>query len=950
MKILFNVFFWTSNLGLLSIAYMGLLPFLGFLFVSDFFTGELPFDFLLPFVGLLGMPPISVWSGFALISRKLKKSDLLDENIDKKIEKKIDKKIDSPVVADSKPNFSLVHFFYGIEAPLIWLCFLRLFWLRELTPATGFMIVTAVVCVISFIYELVSPQSASSPKLVWFQMATHSLMLLIGLYVGILCLFYALPAIWVTAMGLQSIIIIMLFPIYIGLVALMTMPFGLAIVYIQAWRTKMQRFTATHGSNRAWLTTSTVLIGWVLLFSILQTQPQIEAFALLNRPTNEANRQELLQKSDKIRAGLLNAYLWRYRYPSNTENSNLIGDMYRNIFHTSLSSFSGLQQAYNFVTAPFLYIGGESDSGQAAYAYAKFFDVPILRAEKRAIQTAMQATSNRNEAKAGLLTVNQKKVLLLKQEASVKEKGDWADIEIHEVYTNRTFERQEIFYYFSLPESAVFTGLWLGGTDNRADSFPFSVSPRGAAQTVYKNEVINRVDPALLEQVGPRNYRLRVFPIEPKRLVSNRMQLWSQKSPEQMPQAMHLWMTYKVMQQPSGWALPQLSERRNIFWDRQTERIYNGKSIQDSMTDNQWFPATLPAQHDFSPKVHQVVLSSGSNSKEIIATPFPSQALKSLQGKKFAVIVDSSYSMKSHLKELSGSLKWLQAEVAKDNDIDIYLATSEGETPKRVDNLSDFNLDRITFFGLLRPQEILQQFAQLSKDKLYEAAIVLTDEGSYEITDETKSTQSISAPLWMVHLGNFPVAYDDSTLAAIQERNGGAVESIQDAIARITAIANQPASTVSVTDGYVWSEMKATQSQISEADREFQPFAARQLVLSLSRKLDKRLDKNSLPQLDAIHAIAKQSQIVTPYSSMIVLVNERQKQSLKDAEQNSDRFKRTVEDNQLPQPSNNSFVSGVPEPAEWLLIAIAIASLLGIAIVRYYPSFCKTKGFFLKIN
>jgi hypothetical protein len=102
--------------------------------------------------------------------------------------------------------------------------------------------------------------------------------------------------------------------------------------------------------------------------------------------------------------------------------------------------------------------------------------------------------------------------------------------------------------------------------------------------------------------------------------------------------------------------------------------------------------------------------------------------------------------------------------------------------------------------------------------------------------------------------------------------------------------------------------------------------------------------------LDTIHEIAKQSQIVTPYSSMIVLVNERQKQSLKDAEQNSDHFKRTIEDNQLPQPSNNSFVSGVPEPAEWLLIAIAIASLLGIAIVRYYPSFCKTKGFFLKIN
>lgn len=910
MKILFSAFFWTSNLGLLAIAYMGILPFLGFVFIPDFFSGELPFDFFLPFVGLLGMPPASIWSAVALRPHKLKKAYFLDENATENS--------NLPAITNPKSNFSLMRFFYGVEAPLIWLCFLRLFWLRELTPATGFMFVTAVVCVISFTYELIKPDSSYAPKLAWFQMATHSLMLLIGLYVGMLCLFYALPAIWVAGAAFPFMLIV--FPIYMGLVALITMPFGLAIAYIEAWRAKMRSFAAIYGSKQARLTTATVVIGWICLFTTLQTQPQIEAFALLNRPASDANRQELLQKSDKIRAGLLNAYLWRYRYPSNTENSNLIGDMYASIFHASAQSMSLWQNAYNFVTAPFLYIGSAKDSEEAAYAYAKFFDVPILRAEKHAIQTAMQATSDRDEAKAGLLTVNQKKVLLVKQEVSVKEKGDWADVEIHEVYANRTFEQQEVFYYFSLPESAVFTGLWLGETENRATSYPFSVSPRGAAQKVYNNEVRKRVDPALLEQVGPRNYRLRVFPIAARSSTDRTLR---------SPQSMHLWMTYKVMQQPDGWALPQLSERRNIFWDNQTKRVYNGKSIQTAIADDQWFPATLPAQQNFSPKTHQFFLSSGSNSQEIIATPFQNRVLKPLQGKKFAVIVDSSYSMKSHIKELFSSLQWLQTQVSKENDIDIYLSTSEGGTPKRVDNPNDFNLDRITFFGLLSPQEILQQFTQLSNGKNYDAAIAITDDGSYEVTDETKTTQSISAPLWMVHLGNFPVAYDDSTLAAIQKRNGGVAASVQDALARIMAIANQPTSTVSVTDGYVWSEANA-QSQLSEADREFQPLAARQLVLSLSR----RLDKNSLPQLDAIHAIAKQSKIVTPYSSMIVLVNERQKQALKAAEQNSDRFNRTVEDNQLPQPSNNSFVSGVPEPAEWLLIAIAIASLLGMAIVQ----------------
>ncbi|HEY9300927.1 MAG TPA: PEP-CTERM sorting domain-containing protein, partial [Phormidium sp.] len=76
---------------------------------------------------------------------------------------------------------------------------------------------------------------------------------------------------------------------------------------------------------------------------------------------------------------------------------------------------------------------------------------------------------------------------------------------------------------------------------------------------------------------------------------------------------------------------------------------------------------------------------------------------------------------------------------------------------------------------------------------------------------------------------------------------------------------------------------------------------------------------------------AKQYGIVTPYSSMIVLVNDRQREDLKRAEKQSDRFNRAIEDQQLPQPTNlNAPVSAVPEPAEWLLLlvgAIALASV-----------------------
>ena len=86
-----------------------------------------------------------------------------------------------------------------------------------------------------------------------------------------------------------------------------------------------------------------------------------------------------------------------------------------------------------------------------------------------------------------------------------------------------------------------------------------------------------------------------------------------------------------------------------------------------------------------------------------------------------------------------------------------------------------------------------------------------------------------------------------------------------------------------------------------------------------------------LKQLDAIHKIAKDNSIVTPYSSMIVLVNDVQKRELKEAEQKSDRFEREVEDQQLPTPQSQlpSPITAVPEPNEFLLILIGLI-LLGL--------------------
>ncbi|WP_019501921.1 TIGR02921 family PEP-CTERM protein [Pseudanabaena sp. PCC 6802] len=902
---LFKIFFWVSNICFLLIAYLGVLPFIGASFWADLLSGNLPFDLLLPFIGLVGAPTVST------ISRGV--SGLKNRN---------------------EGSFSLAKLYFGVEAPIVLLCLLRLFWLHELTPATTFILLSVLVCVASFTYELSQPTDRTNngnKLLAWMQMAAHSLMLLLGSYLLVICLFYALPALYLGGIGLiWSVFFPPLLPAAIALIAILIMPLGLAIAYVQAWR----RFHHTFAESRGKLIARAVTLGtigaWLGLLAVVQMQPQDRVFAMLSQPTGDVSkRQELLQKSNFIREGLLNAYLARYRYPIINEENSIIGEFYTFLrFPTEFVNW--LQSAHNFVISPFVYNGTVKDSAEAEALYAQFFDRPILRAEQKAIQLAVNATFDRASAKAGLLSVNQKKVLLTKQEVSVKEHGDWADVELHEVYINKTSQQQEIFYAFSLPESAVLTGVWLGDRDRKSASFPFTVSTRGAAQKVYNTEVQRRVDPALLEQVGPQSYRLRVFPILPN---FNRDATGKQSE-------MHMWMTYKVMGQvgspANGWPLPQLAERRNVFWDKNTKRTFNGQAIA---SEDKWFEPLLPASSQIAPQQRQAILPNGDR---VAVKPLRAQDYRLPKGKRFAIVLDGSRSMASYQEEIRKNFKWLEAKVEKDNDFDVFISATYGAKPQRIDNLQDLKLPEGMFYGLLRPQEILQQFSKLQGNTTYDAAIVLTDQGNYELTDEKASVSKITAPLWMVHLGGLPAAYDDATLDAISKSGGGVASSVAGVLERTATQAALGSSVQNVADGYAWSwessphasalDIKSDNSDRNTSKDNFLPLAARQVV----RYISQDADLTQVSELDRIHALAKRYNIVTPYSSMIVLVNDEQREALKKAENESDRFKRTVEDNQLPQPSSatgipTANVSGVPEPDQWLLIGIVVLALVAIA-------------------
>ncbi|KJH71290.1 TIGR02921 family PEP-CTERM protein [Aliterella atlantica] len=879
---LFGLFFWLFNLTLLLIAYVGLLPFIGTGLIADALKGELPFDFLLFLIGLVGVP-----TTVTIIS------------------------LNNSATSD-KRSIPLTKLFYGVEVPMLAVCMLRFFWLRELTPSSILILTTGFICVGAYLHQLI--YNKPTGKGAWIQLVCHSLMLAIALYVGLLALFYVLPISAAILYGISHTPIettfmvlfyaIVLFPVPVILTAIATGPFGITSVYFQAWRQNLHDFGWRYGKNKAWGVTISVLLVWLFLLVVAQKQPQTEVFELLQKPNKTASDRALLvQQSEKIRQGLLNAYLAPYRYQDYGQENTNIRDLYRTVFHWEESAAQTLQDTYNILASPFLYNGRRTDRDTAAKLYAEFFDTPILRGEQKAIQKAVQSTFNRTEAKAGLLDVDEKKVWLAEQQIKVEPQGDWANVEVYEIYKNQTFEDQEIFYSFSLPQSAVITGVWLGNDSNRSNRFPFIVSTRGAAQQVYNAQVQRRVDPALLEQIGPNNYRLRAFPI-----------------PAGEGRELHLWMTYQTLQTKDGIALPQLSEKRNIYWTKDTKRLSNGKAIKS--TQDSWFPIAIAA-NPIQPLQHQTNL----NGYQITAKPLTSQDYHLPQNKHIAVVLDTSYSMAAHRKEANETFKQLKA-LSASNDFDLYQTSAPGIAATKVDDITKFDVEKVTFYGTMQPLYMLQQFEKLRGNTAYDAILLISDRGSYELGDDKAKPVALSAPLWIVHLGGVQSAYDDAIFETIQASGGGVATKVENALARFTTQSELKPAVISVDDGYAWFSQKTDVP--ADPKDEFNPFAARQLVNYLSQ--DRDLQK--IANLDGIHKVAKAAQIVTPYSSMIVLVNDQQKKDLKAAEQKKDRFKREIEDKQpAPQMGNPLDVSAVPEPAEWMLILV-VAIALGLIVKR----------------
>lgn len=916
-QIAYHSIFWGWNALFLLVVYLGILPFVGVPLLVALVAGDIPFPFVVPLAGMMLVPPAC--TGFGLMRLR-------------------------------KQPTALMRLFYGVEAPVMALCILRLFILRELTPASTLVIVASAIALTTVAIELVFGYAAYNRGLAWFQMAAHTVVLIMGCYVGAILLFYTTPITfqffarlvqldWLVALvdsirwgwgqlgsitlvdlfglimtGIAQSLIIFWMMVLVGFstTLFVIMPYALVVTFVGSWRRIRHAFGQQYGTRSAGLVTAGVAMVCGLLVWSTSPQPQTQAFALLAAaPDSTAARQELIQRSPQIRQGLVNAYLMPYRYLSPWQQANNLATWYPRVLPITNTQARQVQTWHNTLLSPFLYRGEPEDGPKAARLYGDFFDTPIQKAEADAIQHALQSTVNRDSVEASLLNIRDRVVALARQEVTVQPQGDWAEVTLYERYENLTRDDQEIIYQFSLPESAVITGLWLGESD-LPERYRFVVSPRGAAQQVYQQEIeraqsLRAEDPALLEQVGPRQYRLRVFPI-PRRVA------WGQ------PGITHLWMTYQVLQTDGAWPLPQLTEKRNVYWTPETERYRLGHSLTQRL--DAWYETAILAQQPAAPAPHQVT----TRHYQVTATPTTPATQSELEGQRLAIIIDTTRSMEAQREALDQALADSQA-LTRRNSVDWYVTSAAGMAPQRLTPEARPAVAEMAFYGNLSLPEQLQQFEALRQGTRYDAVLLLTDSGNYELENDDDAIPPFPGSLWLVHLGErVPTAYPDRVQQRLDDSYGGIATRLEEVANRI---ATEQQIDGTLVDGYRWQVTPGASTGAIPPVREmtaddapgFLPLATRQAIRWFSRTRD----MTDVDELDAVHAIAQQREIVTPYSSMLVLVNERQRAALEAAENSGDRFARELEtgEDTLTQPGNPLNAVRVPESGSTLGLLLA---------------------------
>jgi len=803
----------------------------------------------------------------------------------------------------------LMKLFFLIELPVVLACLLPMSLMTQVTPFMGLVSLGALgVPVVLYFYG----SEAEVPEK-WLRviLGGQQMVLMLAGYLGLLLLY------WVPVVvgGLARTFLGDLFstlttypsgygptmePVLGGLLSgavgililvlisgILLVPYLLIVVLWRAWNKTRQQLAqtlaeeqvmgtigiwaaviVTIGVAAAYQPTSARLVDALRKINTLTTFDAQEEAAAQVRP-NEAKLKRIISDMQYARR----KYLF-------TKDDKSLQVAYEDVFNLGSVSAIKIQEAFLTVAYPFVYQGERNDYSQLAANFQYVFGHGINEVKPVTPQ----------EAKNVLLTYRK---VTVKPEAP----GAVATIAIEEEYDNQTNQQQEVIYEFSLPSGTVVTGLKLG-----ADlEFPGVIAPKGAAQRTYEQQLAVRRDPALLEETGPGLYRLRVFPI-PAKGDFNTLKGKRQK----------VEFTYATTATPDGYALPVIGKKTNVFTNTSTQWLLStGERLKE---DDRWVrggPGVVfdPCQNSWVQSITSDNLTASiksvaeSDGLKKLACGEVKEAMQSINGAKIGIFYDVSTGNKDDQtwKELTKVLNEDKGFVSR-NTVEVYKYNEMLSAPIRLTG-EGINDVKLNYFGRSDVWKAL-----ISLENRYGMVLLITNSsapwanGGYAFAPDTQ--------VFVVHTGPIP-AYSMPITSKIVQSRGNVVATVAEAM-REYALGQE---LVRGSDGAVQvvsPYFGATFSGVDLGSQVPQPVKADSAGLQAvvngalgravvaARVTDVSGD---ITILDQLNGFADAAQMVTPYSSLLALVNELQELQLEQWKQAYNRYQdQAIRENLITPP------------------------------------------------
>lgn len=677
-------------------------------------------------------------------------------------------------------------------------------------------------------------------------------------------------------------------------------PFLLLKYFYQSFRGSLFSLEKAKGQKFAYVLTSSLVFVFLLIFFVFnfKSTPDDHLLKLekisenLTFEEKQSLAKEALADKEIVKKEIEGLNLAKQTYFF-SKGDEFVKELYEDNLDLGLTINSSLNETFLSLAYPFVYNGTLDPFGNARENYFYL--------------TGIRLAHNGEEERPSIGR-NEKNVSLVSRVTKVKTdyEGLLAEVSVTDEFINKTDRgSEEVIYEFYLPEGSVIEKLSLGPNLE----FPGIIAPRGAANKVYDREVQKAKDPAVLEELSPGKYRLRIFPIP--RSKGNASNSGGKQKVS---------FTYTTPLLSKGYSLPVYFLKDNLSDDQARNETYvdekpisiplNSKYVkkdnferdlcqlngnQKLRSQSEYFSAEIVPYQNIGGLSEKITCSK---EKGISFKETPSQL-------KVAILYDVSLSNKedSFLNNLKETLK-TNPNLFKENDFDLYFFNDSLSRKKTLKGA--WTEEDPIYFSQSYPVSALEKLSEP-----YDLIILATSSKEFA-EGEDKIELKIQTPIYFISDENLNFPTLPKNLSYVFYKNRGTfLSDFESALNRFVLAQKQsfPEKNLFTFFGPNWAikllgeenvifnTEKLTYLGEKEGDT-LSYLTSRSHFLKLMGSSPENLsfgnlNSNNVEQfknIDKFHDYAKVNHIVTPFSSLISLVNEKQLDALKKASDEVDRF------------------------------------------------------------